>query len=407
MSRSTLISICLLGLATSAVADDLVVDASGAPGTFATITDAMAVADLDDRILVQPGRYPFFQYNRGVPVIGLGAQPSDIVIDEIAFHVSLPQQGYRARLSNLTIGVPPGTGASDPPPLVLYGNENGPGTFVLDGVEIHGGVFLRGGQEGFYVLFSNCDVDSAPGQGFSGETMYFGGPDNFLDLRSTRILGQGSSRGPGGVGLRIEQGTEARINGAEIVGGRGATGAPGIATVGAADVVLRLDGQSIVRGGIGTAGAGGAGVDLTSGRIDVGEATVQGGAGSPAGSAYENVGPTAFPAGLSLEMTPRFAFAENGTVVHSGETMTFAFDAPADHLAVIGLAGAVQLPQVRFLSLASTSLLVFAGDRLQLRVPTVGTSHPGLQLYVQGGTLEPAAGTIMLTNTVSVRVDLD
>ncbi|MEQ8765126.1 MAG: hypothetical protein RL885_14430 [Planctomycetota bacterium] len=408
ISLLTRVLMLLVISASVAHAEDLIVDASGAPGAYPDIGSALAAADLGDRIQVRPGHYPFFQYYKAVPIIGTGSRPSDVVIDEIAFHISIPQLDYSARLSNVQIGHPQTAGQSAPP-LVLYGNENPPGTFVVQGAEIYGGVFLRGGHEGFYVLFANCHLESAPGQGFTGETFYFGGPGNALDLQGTRILAANGDPGASlaaGVALRIEGGTRARLHGCDIIGGDGLSGGLGLATEGSSDVSLRLDGGTSISGGTGEAGAGGDGVDVASGHLAVGSATVFGGHGTPPGSAYAGVSPTAAPAGVSLQTTPALRFAENGTWVSSGESVRFELAAPEGRIAMIGLALDVELPAGAFVCLDPSTLWTYPGNVLSMRVPQVGTYHPGLSLFAQGGWLDPATGQVVLTNTAALRVDL-
>ena len=142
------------------------------------------------------------------------------------------------------------------------------------------------------------------GYGFTGEACYLGGPGNSVDLLNTKITGWGAEPAAfatSGVGLRLSGGTQARITGCEITGGDGvdvagyAAGGAAVTNTGVGPVQLRIDGNSVIQGGDGANAAGGNGVAIQLGSIEVGAATVSGGFGVPPGVAYPFVQPTIFP----------------------------------------------------------------------------------------------------------------
>jgi hypothetical protein len=415
--RSLCIALVIaLALSTDLAAQgvDRTVDASGATSIYTTITQAMAASNPGDRILVLPGTYPPFQFSKGVRVLGMGADPSAVQIERVGVGVTQPQIGYEALLSNVTL--------APQNPLnqtALGGNELAPGVLIVDGVRIRGGVFLRGGQAGFYCLLSNCQIDPLPGFGFSGEACYVGGPGNFFELRNSRVKGWNADPQasiPAGLGIRIGGGTQMRITNCRIFGGDGApAGAPhdagGDAIVSQSPglVALRLDGGSIVGGGDGDGtGAGGDGVAI-SGTVETHSAMISGGAGMPPGLAYAIAQPSSLGADLELAVSPAAVDATGTPSVHSGQILTLAFD-PGSAPSVIAFNFAVRLPQAgSFVPLVTEDATVITSPVWSVAVPHVpaGLAFPGIMLYAQAGVVDTVSGSVSASNTVVVRVDLD
>lgn len=396
-------------------ATDLVVDASGAGGAHRDIDAAMAVALPGDRILVQPGTYPQFDFTVGVSVIGLGADPAAVVIRKIYFHVNAPSTGYDALLQNVTLH---SDDAADT--LLLHGNEAAPGSLTVDGVRIDGaGVYLRGGQEGFYVHFSNSEIRPKQGYGFSGEACYVGGPNNFVEVRNTRIVGWTAWPAFGlkaGVGLRIAGGTQARVIGSEISGGAGAASADPALAAGGDGIsygltgasTLLLDGGSVIRGGDGVGGKGGDGVEF-DGTIALGRATVSGGAGSPPGEDFSLDDPLLISADLALAVTPDLKFAEGEMRAKSGDLVTFKVNTAGPALLAIGFAVDVPASQNLFFPLSPMGpLFLVSGDEFTDAVPDAlpGEEMQGVMVYAQAFFLDPVSGKLALTNAATLRVDL-
>jgi len=412
--RSVRVLACLLAsaaLARAARASDLVVDATGAAGAFANVNQAMAVAVPGDRILVMPGTYPAFQFERGVAVLGMGATADDVRIARVDFHVSIPNVGYDALLSNVTAG--------DGLPLdalAITGNELNPGSFVVDGVIVKGGVFLGGGANGFYALLSNSSVDTPPGHGFAGAAVYLGGKPGFsADIVNSRIDGWDAAPAQGvgaGTALLLAGGMRARIAGSTIRGGDGAgalpAGADAIRSGGASAVVsLRMDGSTIVHGGDAAAGgAGGDGVDVFV-TTELGEAHVSGGAGSPSGVPFPQAPPVPQPVGAHLGIDPPHADALGQTFLVSGDALTLAIDAPAN-LAAIAISFQLDMPSPGlFLCLHQPFGLLVFGNHIDALVPTIpGLDLPGVMVFGQGFVRPAQGGPLLLTNVAAVRTDL-
>jgi hypothetical protein len=409
-----LASCCLLASATlagAARASDLVVDATGAAGSFLNVSQAMAAAVPGDRILVKPGAYPAFQFERGVSVIGMGASASDVLITRVDFHVSIPNVGYDTLLSNMTVG--DGTSSNA---LAITGNELNPGSFVVDGVHVKGGVFLGGGADGFYTLFNNSSVDAPPGFGFAGAAMYLGGKPGFsADLVNSRVDGWNADPSQGiaaGSGLLLAGGMRARVARSIIRGGDGSTslpaGADAIRSGGAAAVVsLRVDGSTVVQGGdAASGGAGGDGVDVFV-ATELGDAIVTGGAGSPAGVPFPQAPPVEQPAAAHLDILPVHEYALGQTFLKSGSPLSFAIDAPSN-LAAIALAFQLDMPSPSlFLCLHQPLDLLVFGNQLETQVPSLpGLDLPGVMVFAQGFVRPAGGGPLVLTNVAAVRMDL-
>jgi hypothetical protein len=290
-----------------AQAADHFVDANGAiPGSFGTIAAAMAQASPGDRILVAPGVYPAFQFERGVEVLGLGDSPADVTVARVDFHVSVPNQDYDAVLSNLTV-----CGSSPLDAISISGNELARGTLIVDGVRTCGGVFLAGDAE-FQLIMQNTRIEPALGGGFLGAAMDFGG--GYAELVDVAVLGWDAAFGvAAGHALRVSNGAVVRATACELLGGFGsAHEGPGAADGGDAvtgapwpgPVGLVLAGGSVLRGGDAAAGGeGGAGARVrgTPGSLVEGAASVTGGTGSPAGMAWAWDG--AVPLGFDPTLT--------------------------------------------------------------------------------------------------------
>lgn len=398
------LSCLVLPLATAA---DLMVDAAGHNGTYTTIAAAMAVAKPHDRILVEPGHYPPFQFFVGVDVIGLGSSPSHVVIDRVDYHVSTPNVGYDTLLSNVTVGSGNPTDA-----IAISGNELPPGTFHLDGTIVDGAVFLGGGATGFYALITNCRIQNAAGEGFSGEAFYAGGPNNYIEVRDSLIVGAAATMSaPPSAAMRIGTGSRVRLIHAEL---RGGDGLPGSAFPAGADAVipgfapgtyhLRIDGGSVIRAGDGFAAPGGDGVTL-AGTIDVGAATVTGGAGTPPGLAYADAGPTPLPVDLHLTADPALANANGPVALVPGQQIGFAMNSPLASTVLV-VAFDVNLPgSGLFLPLLTTSAFWIPGNSFAAQIPAIASlDYQGLEIYAQGLTLLPS-GQLLFSDTASLRID--
>lgn len=407
----TALALALLCVALCAQGTDILVDATGQQSSLTTISQAMLQASPGDRILVLPGTYPPFLYDRGVQLIGLGATPGDVVIERIAYHVSLPATGYDTLISNLTID------SSDPlEVLVLSGNELPPGVLILDSVEVRGGVFLRGGQQGFYLLAFNCRFAPPPGHGFSGEAAYLGGPGNFVELHNSEIRGwdaDASVFAPAGAALRLAGGTMARIYGSQVVGGQGQAafapfdaGGDGILWDGLLAVDLRIDGGSVVAGGDGP-GPGGNGVTI-HGNIVVADASVSGGNGNPPGQTWPLSQPTSGLPGLALSVFPPRAFAQSSSAAGPGDTVSFQLGTPAASSLIL-TCFALDLPgSDLFFAVEPQNLAgIHFGNAATGVVPDVpGLDFQGLMLYAQGAWYEQAAGRWHSSGVSAVRIDL-
>jgi hypothetical protein len=403
-----------LCLAHAASAADLVVDAAGLAGPYTDITQAMLSSAPGDRILVMPGHYPAFQFSRGVHVIGLGDAPGDVHIDQVAYHISVPITGYDTLLSNVEIGP---TNEVSFGYLAMSGNEAPPGVLVIDSVKLNGGLFLGGGNTGFLIVLSNTSIDADTGEGFANAAAYLGGPGNYVEIRNTRINGWDADAGagiPAGSALLLRSGTEARIFQSVLEAGDGAAGGtPALAAGadaivqggGAGAVTLRLDGATLISGGAGATAAGGDGVQLaSSGKLEVGDADVTGGAGTPAGAPSVGVLPAPTAADLRLHTTPALVNAEGESYAVSGDTVSWTLPTSTPQ-AAIALSFEVELPESVFVPLPSPQLLVLLTTDLSFQIPFVaGTAPVGLMVYAQGFIKD--GGPVLVTNMSALRVDL-
>lgn len=391
------------------LAADLVVDAGGG-GDHTTIDAAMAAASPNDRLLVRPGQYPAYQHSVAVDVIGIGADPTQVKIDRVDYHVSIPVTGYDTSISNVTLG-----SASPADAIALSGNELPPGTLHLDGVIVEGGVFLGGGSTGFSLFVTNSRIEAAAGEGFLNATVDVGGEANFVEFRNSRIVGADAEAPyPAGAALRVARGTTLRLVNAELAGGAGDStaglpnGAAGVVRGFApGSITMRLDGGSVIVGGAGdVGGAGGHGVDV-SGSIDLGAAAVLGGAGAPAGSAYADAGPSPMAVDLHLALTPILKSAEGAVALQNGESLSLAMTTPASQTAIVlGFDIDVPPPSL-FLSIDLAASLWIPGNTVDLTVPqTAPIVAQGLQVYAQGFMLDAGSGAVLLSDAASVRVDL-
>ncbi len=390
-------------------AADLVVDASGG-GDHLTVAAAMAQAQPNDRILVRPGQYPAYQHFVAVDVIGVGADPSQVTIDRVDYHVSIPVLDYDTLISNVTIG-----SASPADAIAISGNELPPGTLHLDGVVVDGGVYLGGGATGFSLLVTNSRIENQAGEGFFGAAVDVGGANNFVEVRNSRIVGADADPlHPASDALRLKAGTTLRLVNAEIVGG------DGVAVAGLEDggdavvrgfspgaVSIRIDGGSSIAGGAAAVGgAGGNGVDV-AGSIDLGAASVTGGAGTPNGDAYADAGPTAMPVDLHLALTPVLEDASGAVGLTNGESFALSMTTPSATTAIV-LSFDIDLPPPSiFLSVDLPASLWIPGNSVPLTIPhTTPIVGEGLELYAQGFTLDTSSGAVLLSDAASVRLDL-
>ncbi|MCB9896735.1 MAG: hypothetical protein H6825_01900 [Planctomycetes bacterium] len=411
-SHPVLVASFLCAAVASASAADLVV---GGGSPYATIDAAMASARPGDRILVMPGSYPAFQFNKGVHVHGMGNDPGDVVVARVDYHVSDPSIGYDSTLSNMTLQASTAT----PGYLAVTGNELPPGVLVLDGMIIKGGVFLGGGAaDGFSLLLANSRVEPSAGQGFLGSTMSVGGPKNTVEIVDSSIDGADADPDtglPAYSALRLAGGTRARLSNARIHGGDGKLGGTGAFVSGADAVVdgtfpqpvtLRIDGDSTIVGGsaagVGTAGDG---VDV-SGSIDLGDALVLGGAGTLPGTPFVDAQPVDLPVEPYLSVSPKMLDASGATFVQTDDLVTFSMETPAASTALV-LGFALDQPTAKFFTLSPVPLLVFVpGNVASLLVPLspFAADVPGVMLYAEGLTRD-ATGLMHVSQTATVRVD--
>jgi len=399
----------LLGGSAPAQGSDLLVDPGGSPGSFATIDAAMQAATPGDRILVMPGAYPPFNFSRGVHLIGLGATPGDVVIQRIAYHVNIPAADYDTLISNVTV-----TSTSPLDVLSIHGNELAPGTLTIDGCVLQNGVFLRGGQQGFYLFINNSYIAPPAGHGFSGEACYVGGPGNYVDIRNTRIIGWDADPQtgiPAGTALSIAAGTVARITGSEISGGHGQPGGPTVAAGATAlrslpsgTIDLTLDGNAMVVGGNGQSGAPGGHGAAIQGTIKAGAAVVLGGSGTPPGVPYPNAAPLPAPT-VHLNLTPGLLFAQNGVSVGPGDVVSVSLGG-SPISGAIGISPAVVLPNDPvFVSLPPSTLTVLPVTSFTVSIPQVpGVNGAGYMVYMQGIALD-ASGVWRISDAAALRID--
>ncbi|HGY92425.1 MAG TPA: hypothetical protein ENK43_14750 [Planctomycetes bacterium] len=395
-----------------AQAVERLVDATGQASSFTTIEQAMVVSAPGDRILVLPGSYPSFLFSRGVQVVGMGTDASQVVVERISFHVSIPAVDYDASISNLTIQ------SSNPlDVLVLSGNELAAGTLVLDHVDIQGGVFLRGGDNGFYVLVNDSRITPPAGHGFSGEACWLGGPDSYVEVLNSTISGWNADPtqfATAGAGLRLGGGTSARLCGSVIRGGDGsavgapwADGASGVVHAAPGLVNLRIDGGSTLLGGQGAAGgAGGDGVAI-AGNILLGQASVFGGVGTPAGVPFGLAPPVLMTTEVSMAIQPARVNAQGVTHAGPGETVSFAAATPTGTTAIV-LSFGLHVPQSGlFVAIDPAIQNVYMGNAVSGVVPSVpGANVSGLMLYAQAFHYEPSSGQWLSSATGAMRIDL-
>lgn len=404
---AALVSVALL----AAQGQDLVVDSTGAGGAFTEIGHAMLAADPGDRILVMPGSYPTFQFSRGVHVIGMGAIPEDVTIQRIAYHVSIPSTDYETVLSNVRV-----RGNSFLDVFAISGNELAPGTLTIDGCVLEGGVYLRGGQAGFYLHVNNSRIVPPAGYGFSGEAARLGGPGNYVELRNTKVIGWDADPiafAPAGDAVRFDGGTRARITGSQLLAGSGtATGlyAPGgtaISTISSGVVEVGIEGGSMLRGGDAFGSAPGGHGTNVAGTIHVGSATVLGGGGSPSGLPHAGSATVVGTGTLALDTDPAWSFAEEGIALAPGQT--FEVNVPSGAgVPLLGVAFRVLLPGgPEFVSLPLEAATVFQTEGLTATVPTLpGTALSGLMVYFQGARVDVTTSDVVISDTVAYRIDL-
>ncbi len=399
-----LLPVCL---SARAVAADWIVDAAGIASPLTNITQAMALVSTGDRILVMPGSYPAFHFSRSVDVVGLGSRPADVVITRVDFHPTIPTLGFDCGLSNVTV-----QGDS----YSISGNELASGTFVVDGVQLDGGVFLHGAGQ-FYLLMQNCAVHAEPGDGFLDAAFDFGG--GIADIVTSSITGapsNGEGGASAGIGLRIWPGASVRVSDSHIVGGSGHsalgsdTGGDAIERWSSSPASLRLSGGSQIRGGDapGPGGHGGAGVDL-SGVITVGDAVVAGGAGAIPGVAYAASQPTLLGYDPRLVLAPAGRDATSSSFQHPGDFVRLDADAS---LSSASLSVALQLdppgdPSGSPLAPAYTQVFGTPSEAFMLpvRAQRVADPAPRRRAYFQASFVDPTSGLVQTTNPVAMAID--
>jgi hypothetical protein len=406
--------LCIVLCAAPLAADELIVATSGAAGTYPNVAAAMEAAALGDRILVEPGAYPSFHYVKGVPVIGTGASASDVLIARCDFHPNIPNHDFDALLANLTLG----SGAQQDA-IALSGNELASGVLVMERVIVNGGVFLSGGPGNFQLVMSNSRVEAGPGQGFAGAAAYFGGQGNFVDIRASLIRAWDASSALGttaGIGMRVRPGTLVRIANSAIHAGHGsdagsafANGASGIAMgFGGGTASVQLAGGALVQGGAGgIGGAGGHGVDLL-GTVKLAGATVNGGAGSPAGQPFSSSAvPVQLPLAIALELLPDQRYAQ-APALQSGATLAIELLSPPQQ-SFLALSTGLNAPAAGLASpLQLASTWIVAGGAFTATVPASpsGAPIPSFMLYAQGAAFDFSTGQMHLSEATSIALDL-
>ncbi|MEZ6014885.1 MAG: hypothetical protein R3F49_07225 [Planctomycetota bacterium] len=401
-------------------ANDLIVDTAGGPATFQTIGAAMLAAAPGDRILVVPGSYPAFQFERGVEVLGLGVTPAEVTIARVDFHVSVPNIDYDAVLSNVTV-----CGTSPNDAIAITGNELARGTLLLDGVRTCGGVFL-GGDEGFQLVAQNSRFEPLANGGFLGAAFDFGG--GRAELVDVGIFGWDAElSAPAGHGLRISAGAAVRATACTIEGGAGADlEAPGRADGGdgvtslpwPGPVTLMLSGGTAVAGGSGAGltGRGGAGVRARglAGSLTLGDAAVTGGGGALLGAAWAE--DQALALGFDPSLTLAGGSTPNGSAHGArsvrwmaGDELFVATDASIAATGRLTLSSWLEPAESDFGGLSGgLPPRTLATDQLALSVPGAPPSpapRPRLWLVFQTRYQDPVSGLPAHSNPVVVRVD--
>ncbi len=400
--------------AVAAHATDRLVDASGVASPLTTITQAMVIAAPGDRIFVMPGTYPAFHFSRGVEVVGLGTDPSDVVIARVDFHPTIPTNNFDAGLTNVTIC------SADPADSTsIGGNELAAGTLVLQGVVTCGGVYLHGAGQ-LYLMVVDSRIVPAPGTGFLGAAFDFGG--GIADFVDSWVAGADASTAQSftaGTGLRVGGGATVRVSNTHVFGGAGAnTGV--VALQNAADAIekgfgaalptLRLSGHSVIAGGdAGPLGVGGAGVDMVA-NISIGMATVTGGSGTPTGLAYTSGAPLVLARDPYLVMTPPKSFGLGDVFFRPGQQILVM---PGDVLPGVTLADAYRidppanaslspLPSLEAMPVAGAQFSLLATGSTLTRSGNV-TFYPRRRIYLQAFYQEEG-GAIESTNPVALMV---
>lgn len=403
----SIVVIAALALASPASASDWIVDATGSQSSFTTIDQAMVQSTPGDRILVLPGSYPAFHFGRGVEVIGMGSEPSEVVVARVDFHVNIPIDDFDAVLSNLRVC---GSGAADA--ISITGNELAAGTFLIDRVETCGGVFLRG-VPGFYLLVNDCDFAPGANGGFANAAFDFaGGTADFVGSSVTAWDASVANGAVAAIALRAVAGSSVRASGSTFVGGNGVTGgstaqrngAAGIASSGATDVGLRLAGGSVVEGGDGVGGGNGGDGVRVNGTIVVGDASVSGGLGIIPGLDYGIDLPTLLSYDPQLLATPSRAPQSNHGFSPRGIQVVLDMDTSTPTSASIAWAEVLDPPASSPASpLPPGETSVHAGDQLELSELVLWSGPPALsgsRHVFQGFFMDPDTKALVATNPV-------
>jgi hypothetical protein len=205
----------------------------------------------------------------------------------------------------------------------------------------------------------------------------------------------------------------ARIDASIVSGGDGApaagfeAGADAVTAAAPGTVDLRIDGGSQITGGDGSGGPGGSGVAIP-GTIELGLAAVLGGAGTPPGVPFAIAQPAGLAGSLHLDVTPALLYAETDVCVTSGDPVGFSMPTPAATSAIV-VNFTVQLPESDFFfAVVPAQAAIIPGSSLSTVIPSVpGFAYEGFMVYAQGVYFDPATGLWSVTNTASLRVDLD
>lgn len=394
-----------LALATGARAADLIVEAGGGSGTFATIQAAINAAQPGDRVLILPGTYPAFSVTKSLTIMGLGSSAEAVVVGGIGLQPMFPNQHYHISISRLRVAPGPLT------PLAVSGQEMGVGQVEFESMVIDGGFRLLAGESGFVLSLANCIVTGTLGQGFDGATCHIAAPaPSHFSLTRCEFWGA-----PGDLfaaqtpfaGLLLDRGVTVQIAQCQVHGGNGGLAQPGAAGLNVRHAQVRSLGTgSLIRGGDGGAGAaGGPGVQTTS-TVFYSSSTINGGSGSPTGPVVAGMG-TLLPSTTSNPELQLFVDqSQSGpAVVGSGSHLNWHLDAYGEP-ALVAVSFAIGTPQPApfdHLLIDPMTALVMATD-LDIVLPSFG-AFVGLPLFGQGVSLDVLHNTIRATAPFALHID--
>jgi len=398
-------SLCALLLGAAVPAADLFVDANGTPGTYATVQAAILAAQPGDRILVLPGSYPAFSITKAIHIVGVGTEPSSVVVGGVHLGLGFPNQNYHVSLSRLRIDAGPTS------PTAVSGQELGVGRIEFDSVEVEGGFRLLSGEPGFVLSFANCEVRGDIGQGYDGGTCHLAAPapsyfsitrSRFQGARGNLFAAQAPMAGlllDGGVTVQIEQ---CSIDGGD--GGVAQAGAPGLDVRSAQ--VRSLGTSTVVTGGDGGVGAaGGPGVRTTS-TVLRGTVSVAGGVGTPSGPTVTGGGALLQATGVRPELSFHVDQSAIGPVMAAaGSQLDWQLDAgnnPSVVLMSLAIGGPLP-PPLDQLAIDPGFAMLLPADATFV-VPPLGAVI-GLPLFFQGIAFDVSSGAYRATAVDAIHLD--